>query len=95
MPIKTDNNIKYLQFGYGDIFVAELKDDSSKLTYGAAFIQSEPREISEEWKEVVGTSLDNLDTHVIMRFDRIASLDVVIEILKEIKEEMIEQGFDY
>jgi hypothetical protein len=95
MPIVTKDNTKYLQFGYGDIFVGEAKDSETGMTYGVAFVLSEPRDIGAEWNEVKGLTLDQLDTHVIMQFDKIESLDVVIETLQDIRKTMQMQDNAY
>jgi len=95
MPIITKDNVKYLQFGYGDIFVGDAKDKETGKIYGAVFVQSEPREIGSYWENTEGKTLDNFDTHVIMQFDNIKSLDVVIETLQDIRKEMQMQSMGY
>jgi len=95
MPIITKDNVKYLQFGYGDIFVGDAKDKETGKVFGAVFIQSEPRDIGVYIENTEGRLLDELDTHVIMQFDDIKSLDVVIEVLQEIRNEMQMQGIGY
>ncbi|TVY09878.1 hypothetical protein [Paenibacillus cremeus] len=87
MPIVTRDNIKCLHFGYGDIFVGDIQDDNGR-TEGVAFILSQPREIGSEWEESKGQTLDSFDTHVVMKFDDIKSLDVVIQVLEATRNSM-------
>jgi hypothetical protein len=89
VPIITKDNVKYLQFGYGDIFVGDARDKKTEKVFGVVFALTEPKEIGTEWKEVKDKPLDDFDVHVVMQFDDIRSLDVVIEVLENIRKEMI------
>ena len=86
MPIKDDDGMKVLEFGYGDIIVAPSMVDG-KLN-SIVFVQdSICREIGERNTHgVIGKSHRELDTRVAMHFENLESLNVVIRALKEVRQ---------
>jgi len=85
MPIKDDEGVRMLEFGYGDIIVAPSMVDG-KLN-SVVFVQdSVCREIGEiNIHGVIGKSHRELDTRVAMHFENIESLNVVIRALEEVR----------
>lgn len=87
---KTNNQID-LEFGKGDICIAGgcFKDDENKKVGLVTFIDQEPREIGIEGIVKGNQSYKVGDFPVIMTFDKSESIDVVIEQLKQAKNEML------
>ena len=86
MPIKDDDGVRVLEFGYGDIIVAPAMLDN-KLN-SVIFVQdSVCREIGEiNTHGVNGKSHRELDTGVAMHFENIESINVVIGALEEVRQ---------
>jgi len=85
MPIKDNDGVRVLEFGYGDIIIAPSMVDE-KLN-SVIFVQdSICREIGEKNTHGVnGKSHRELDTRVVMHFENIESLDVLIEQLQDVR----------
>ena len=86
MPIKDDEGVRVLEFGYGDINVGTVMLEN-KLN-SIVFIQdSVCRKIGEKNTHGVnGKSHRELDTRVAMHFNSSESLDVVIGRLQYIRD---------
>ena len=90
MGIETVGKLKVLTFGTGDILVSNTKDSKEdKVRTGVSFMQQNPpREIGEEAPEQIGENVYESDSEVFMRFEKVESVDVVIEALENIRQDL-------
>jgi len=86
MPIKDDDGVRVLEFGYGDIVVgtAMLENKLNSLVFIQNNICHKIGEMNTHG--INGKNHSELDTKVMMHFDSIESLDVVIGRLQYIRD---------
>lgn len=76
-------------FGSGDIIISGFIN--SNYTVGVSFSNSETKhDIGEPILEAVGKPLSDIDPQVMFVFDKVESLDVLIDILKDLKNKINE-----
>lgn len=79
--IIIDNGVTILEFGDGDIFVGGGYLVERK-TPSVSFMQNEKGEMGREWPEAIGKIDTDLNVKVRMIFNKIESIDIVIEQLQ-------------
>lgn len=85
MPIATsDKGMKTVEFGTGDILIHHVNTDS-EYSNGLSFKQHAIREIGERTEEYAGMKMTQHDPEVHFTFKSVESLDVLIEMLQEVK----------
>lgn len=89
MPIYTnDKGCKTITFGTGDILIHKTLNDEPLIENGLCFKVHEPRAIGERTEEYAGNKLDDFYPEVHFIFEKSSSIDVLIEMLQEIKQNM-------
>lgn len=88
MPIYEAAKSLVLHFGYGDITVANGRNAEKDYEDEICFVRQEPHAIGEENAALIGKATDAIDCTVRLIFDKIESLDVVIEELQRLREKM-------
>lgn len=94
MAIVDEGNTKVCRFGTGDILVSTVKQ-SAEMTYenSVSFSKYEKHPVGTTHEELIGKSLEEVDCHALMIFEKRESLDVVIEALQFIREQMPEGAY--
>ena len=89
MGIETVGKLKVLTFGTGDILVSNTKDSmEDKDRTGVSFAQQNPSEIGEKVHGQKSENVYESDSEVFMRFEKVESVDVVIEALENIRQDL-------
>lgn len=95
MPIRDmkfgkHENVKWLEFGTGDIMFSPGKETIDGKSCLLMFTQAEPGEIAREIPSVKGKSSDELDNiKVVFKFTNPKSISALIHSLIELQEEML------
>lgn len=96
--IKTNNNRKILEFGKGDIHIqAGATEKGDKLLGLVVFnSQNPPRQIGNnpEWEKGHSEEVELETYEVVMIFEKVESIDVLINNLNHAKEKMIDTKKD-
>ena len=94
--IYNQGDIKFLEFGEGSIFgvVTSLPETPEMLNVVAFGRTSGKYEVGELIHEYIGKDVLSLDTHVVMIFNKIESLDALIENLSLMRESMLRHQQD-
>jgi len=90
MPIYNDGDTKVCIFGKGDISVCTLKYNGGYFNTVLGLVQdTQSNPIGTENKHHIGLSADEMETHVMMYFDNVASVDFVISRLQVIRADLV------
>jgi len=86
MPVRDEGKIRVLEFGTGDISIAPMFKEKDMPCDCVGFVQHVPGEIGRYTKDLYDKIADEVDTRVVMMFDKVDSLVVLIEQLQAIKD---------
>ncbi len=93
MPIYEAAGSLVLHFGHGDIAVATGRNVEKDFEDELCFVRGqEAHPIGEETPDLIGKQTDSVDCPVRFIFDKIESVEVVIEKLLDLRWKMIEAG---
>jgi hypothetical protein len=92
MPIYKAAGSLVLHFGHGDITVGSGRNIEKDYEDELCFVRQAPHKIGEQNEEVIGRATDAIDCPVRFVFDKIESLDVVIEELQKLRAKMEANG---
>ncbi|MEK5416328.1 hypothetical protein [Paenibacillus sp. FSL L8-0708] len=89
MPILTNSEgMKTVEFGAGDILLHHVCTGTNSSN-GLSFKQHEPRVIGERTEEYAGLEMEEHNPEVHFTFKSIDSVDVLIEMLHEVRDCMV------
>lgn len=99
MPIKKgttvgeNTNTTQVIFGTGDILVSNGYDGENSKVKVLVFGQDVPKPVSEYNKtvEVIGGSTDGVKDPVILYFDKVESVDVVLDRLLSVRADLLNE----
>lgn len=92
MTVQMNKRTRLLCFGKGNIVVSKLKTE--KTIDGVAFTKWDKRKaVGSVLSEAEDTEINNMAQDVIMQFDRIDSVQVVIDALEDVKTSLIEATY--
>lgn len=92
MPIYEAAGSLILHFGHGDIAVCNGRNAEKDYEDEICFIRQEPHRIGESGDGLIGQVTDAVDCPVRFIFDKVESLDVVIEELGKLREKIMARG---
>lgn len=90
MPIYNAANSLILHFGHGDIAVCNGRNVEKKHEDELCFVLQEPHAIGASGDGLIGQATDTVDCPVRFIFDKVESLDVVVDELLKLRAKMVE-----
>ena len=90
MKFGKHENVKWLEFGTGDIMFSPGKENIESKDCLLMFSQAEPGEIAREIPSAKGKSTEEIDNiKVVFKFTNPKSISALIHSLIELQEEML------
>jgi hypothetical protein len=89
MPIYEAASSLILHFGHGDIAVCNGRNVEKDYEDEIVFVRQEPHEIGASGDELIGKATEAIDCPVRFIFDKVESLDVVMDELGKLRKKMV------